>query len=349
MRRFCAVVAAASLLATALAWGGVAPAAAGEIVVYSSREAPLIEPLLRVFEGLSGHRVKLVYAGPDLVTKLKEEGTSSTADLLIASEFSQLVRAKEYGFTEPSNSAPLRDRIPDVYRDSDGHWFGLTRRARIFVVAAKRIPKHLAEPRYEDLAGAALRGRVCARSGLHPYNVALVASMIAHEGPEEASEWLRGFKRNLARKPTGGDRDQILAVINGQCDVAVVNSYYVAALQKSTQPEVKAAAAELRVLLPNAADRGTHVTISGMAVAKGVRNLVETELLMDFLTSRPAQKIFAIDNEEYPVREDEGPSALVAGWGALEAENMPLGHLSLMFPEAVEMIRKNRFDDGPGE
>jgi iron(III) transport system substrate-binding protein len=324
------------------------PAAAGQVTVYSSRESEYVEPLLRVFESLTGHRVTFVYVGPDILPRLKKEGDQAKADLLIASDFSQLVYARQGGFTRATSIMALKDRIPDVYRDASGHWFALTRRARVLVVPANKEQLPTAEePRYEDLADPAFKGRVCLDSGYHPDNIALVASIIAHDGEEEAENWLTSVKANLVGKPTGDDSDQIKAVAAGKCDVAVVNSYHVALMLKSKLPWAKAAAEGVRVLMPNIRDRGTHVTISGMALAAKARNVQEAELLMDFLTSRPAQKIFAQDNEEYPAREDEKPSALVAGWGALEAENIPLNHLALLFPTAVELIKRSRFDFGP--
>lgn len=324
-------------------------AQAGDVTVYSSREAPLIEPLLRVFEQLTGHRVTFVDAGADVVVRVEQEGAAAKADLLIASDFGQLVRAKQNGLTQATSKPELSERIAHIYRDNEGHWFGLTRRARVLVVAAGKAELLAGEePRYESLADPAFKGRVCLDQAKHPDNVALIASIAAHDGIEEAKAWLAGVRKNLARKPMGGDRDQIVAVAAGTCDVAVVNSNQVALMLKSKQPEERAAAGRVRVLMPNTSDRGTHVTISGMALAKAARNVEVAELLMDFLTSRPAQVIFAQDNEEHPAREDEKPSDLVAGWGALEAENIPLNHLELMFPAVLDMIEKSGLDAGPG-
>lgn len=328
---------------------GALPACAGQVTVYSSRASELVVPLLRVFESLTGHDVSFVHIGDDIVTALQKEGAAAKADLLIASDFSQLVRAKQNGLTRATSRSELEERIAHVYRDNEGHWFGLTRRARVLIVPAGKMDLPVDdEPRYESLADPAFKGRVCIDSARHPDNVALIASIAAHDGIEEAKSWLSAVKQNLARRPSGTERDQILAVHAGTCDIAIVNSHHVALMRKSTQPELRAAGEGVRVLMPNTADRGTHVTISGMALAKGARDVELAELLMDFLTSRPAQKIFAQDNEEYPAREDEKPSALVAAWGTLEAENIPLNHLELMFPAVLDMIDKSGLDAGPG-
>lgn len=326
--------------------GPASPAAAGEVVVYSSREAPFIEPLLRVFEGLTGHRVTFVHAA-DLGARLREEGAGGKADLLIANEFSQLVQLKRQGATRAVALQALSDRIPDVYRDGENHWFGLTRRARVIVVSPRVADKAASLARYEDLADPAWRGRVCVRSGKHPYNVALVASLLAQAGAEETERWLSRLKGNLARKPSGGDRDQIVSVHKGDCDVALVNSYYIPAMLKSDQPAMRDAAQGVRVLLPNAGDRGTHVTISGMALAAGSRNVAVATLLMDFLTSPPAVRIFSLDNEEYPVLEDQRPSERLEKWGSLEPENVALDQLASLLPQAAALIDQVRFDDGP--
>lgn len=323
-----------------------ATTAAAEVSVYSNREAQFVAPLLRVFEGLTGHRVTFVYTA-DLAAKLEQEGAASKADLLIASEFSQLVHLKQQGVTKAVKSEVLADRVPHVYRDRDGHWYGLTRRARVLVTRKGWQPSGIVLSRYEDLASPAVRGRVCIRSGKHPYNLALVASLLAHNGPQSTERWLKDVQANLARKPTGGDRDQVLAVHAGLCDVALVNSYYIPAMLKSDQPAMRDAARNVDVLLPNAGDRGTHVTISGMAMAKNARNAPATLLLMDFLTSRPAVRIFSLDNEEYPVLEDQKASALLDKWGQLEPEDVPLDRLAQLMPAAATLVEKLRFDDGP--
>lgn len=322
-------------------------ATAAEVTVYSSREAQFIEPLLRVFEGLTGHRIAFVYTA-DLVATIKQEGAATKADLLIASEFSQLVQLKLNGLSQSVRSDVLAERVPSVYRDTEGHWYGLTRRARVIVTRTGWRPSSgTALSRYEDLASPDLRGRVCVRSGKHPYNLALLASLMAHEGRDGAERWLKDLQSNLARKPTGGDRDQVLAVHAGVCDVALVNSYYIPAMLKSDQPAMQQAAHGVDVVLPNASDRGTHVTISGMAMARNTRNAAATTLLMDFLTSRPAVRIFSLDNEEYPVLEDQKGSARLDKWGPLEPEDVALDRLAQLMTAASALIDKVRFDDGP--
>ncbi len=202
---------------------------------------------------------------------------------------------------------------------------------------------------YEELADPKWKGRVCTRSGRHPYNVGLVASLIVHKGEAWTEVWLRGLKANLVAKPSGGDRDQIANIHAGKCDIALANTYYFGAmLAKDSRPEHKAAAASVKLIFPNAADRGTHVSISGMALARHARNPDNAALLMDFLDSEPAEFIYAQDNHEYPVRKDVPPSPVVAGWGPLKPDFVSLATLAQAGKKAAALVDKVGFDLGPG-
>jgi len=198
---------------------------------------------------------------------------------------------------------------------------------------------------YEELADPKWKGRICSRSGQHPYNVSLIASMIAHKGEEEAEKWLRGLKENLAQKPAGGDREQARDIYSGKCDLALGNTYYVALMLKN--PEQKAWAESIKVLFPNAQDRGSHVNISGMALAKYAPNKENAIKLMEFLASPEAQGIYAQVNNEYPISQEVAPSEVVQSWGKLNPDKLPLDEIAKLRKKASELVDKVNFDAGP--
>ena len=262
--------------------------ASQRVKVTTTREEGLIAPLLRLFVGLTQVNVDATYLTGDPAVRLSADAAAGQVDLFIGSEFGQLVAAKAAGLTASVADARFIEQVPPAYRDPDGHWFGLTRRMRILVVSRERVKQ--VSLTYEDLAEPAWKGRICIRSGLHAYNVALVASIMAHKGAAFAAAWLQGVKANLARAPEGGDREQITGVISGVCDVAVVNTYYVAGMiAEGRGQERQAGLGPLKVVFPNSKDRGAHTSISGMALMKGAANKKNALLLMDFLISRPAQ------------------------------------------------------------
>lgn len=315
--------------------------------VHTTREKELIEPLLRVFEGLTRVKLEVTYLAGNGLDRLKADAEAGKSDLFIAAEFSQLVAAKAMGITEPVGNADLLGRVPEQYRDAEGHWFGLTRRMRVIGASRQRV--HQKSFTYEDLADPRWTGRICARSGFHPYNVSLVAAMIAHKGEAGAETWLRGLKSNLAGKPTGGDRDQVTGVHAGRCDLALVNSYYVGSLRTAKdRPDQQAAGHSIEIVFPNAADRGAHVSVSGMALIKDAPGLNNAALLMDFMTSAPAQFVYAQDNHEHPIRDDVKLSGLVASWGSPKLDAIPLGDIAKLMPQALAMVTKVGFDNGPG-
>jgi iron(III) transport system substrate-binding protein len=321
-----------------------ASARADEVNVYSYREPDLIKPLLEKFAANTGIKVNFIYAKDGLVERMQAEGTNSPADVLLTPEFGLLTRAKDAGVTAASTSAELTNAIPATLRDPEGHWFALTRRARVFYVSKDRVEE--AELTYEDLADPKWRGRVCTRSGQHTYSVALIASMIAHHGAEKTEEWLRGLKANLARKPAGGDRESVRDVQAGLCDVAIGNTYYMAAMLKN--PEQKAWADAVRIVFPNANGRGTHVNVSGMALAAHAPNRANAEKLMAYLVSADAQKFYADVNAEYPVVPGVEASGLVQSWGELKPDALPLADIAKLRKQASELVDKVQFDAGPG-
>ncbi len=342
-RRHAGARAALALSAALLAVSPLA-AQADAVNVYSYREPGLIKPLLDGFTAKTGIEVNTIFAKDGLVERMKAEGANSPADVLLTNEFGLLTLAKANGVTAPHLAPDLTGAIPANLRDPEGHWYGLTRRARVLYVSKDRVKDEALT--YEDLADPKWKGRICTRSGQHTYSVALIASMIAHHGKEKAEQWLNGLKENLARKPAGGDRESVRDVQAGLCDIAIGNTYYMAAMQKN--PEQKAWADAVRIVFPNAEGRGTHVNISGMAMAAHAPHRANAEKLMAYLASPDAQKIYTDANSEYPVVAGVEPTELVQSWGELKADTLPLEKIAALRKEASELVDKVQFDAGPG-
>ncbi len=324
-------------------WSLTAPVRAeGEVNIYSYREPQLIQPMLEAFTKESGIKVNIVFAKDGLVERMVAEGRNSPVDLLLTNEFSWLTLAKDGGATQAVKSNAIEGAVPETLRDPEGHWFALTRRARVVYASKDRVKADTIT--YEELADPKWKGRICIRSGQHTYNVALVASMIAHHGEAKAEEWLAGLKANLARKPAGGDREAVRDVHAGLCDLAIGNTYYMYAMLKN--PEQKAWAESVRMLFPNAAGRGTHVNISGMALAAHAPNKANAVKLMEFLASKDAQEMYGKINSEYPVVEGVAKSQLLESWGPLVADPLPLARIAELRRKASELVDKVRFDSG---
>ncbi len=329
-----------SLIAASLAALSTLPlqALATEVNIYSARGEELIKPLLDRFTAETGVRVNLVTGKADaLLQRLQSEGVNSPADLLITTDAGRLYRAKEAGVTQAVTSERLNAAIPAAYRDPDGHWFGLSLRARpILYVRDKVQPAELSS--YEDLADPKWKGRICIRSSDNVYNQSLVASLIANQGAEATEAWAKGLVGNLARPPKGGDRDQILAAAAGQCDLAIANSYYFAGMLTSAETEQRKAANKLGLFWPNQEGRGTHVNISGAAMTISAHNKDEAVKLLEYLASDAAQTWYAETNGEYPVRPEVPVSATLAAWGEFKPDSLNLERLGELNGEAVRLM-----------
>ncbi len=318
--------------------------AEGSVNVYSFREPELIKPLIEAFTERTGIKVNIIFAKDGLIERMQAEGANSPADVLLTNELGLLIHAKASGVTAPVTAGDVIAAVPETLRDPEGHWFALTRRARVLYVSRDRVPEN--DISYEELAESKWKGRICMRSGQHTYSIALLSSMIAHHGAEKAEAWLKGLKANLARKPAGGDREAVRDVYAGLCDIAIGNTYYMAAMAKN--PEQKAWADAVRIVFPNAKDRGTHVNVSGMALAKHAPNRANADALMSFLVSKEAQTIYASIVNEYPVRTDVEASDLVKSWGELKPDMLPLEKIASLRKQASELVDKVQFDAGPG-
>lgn len=315
----------------------------GEVNIYSYREPTLVKPLVDAFQKDTGITVNMIYAKSGLIERLQAEGKNSPADVLLTNEFGLLTQAKQAGVTQALTSDALTSAIPAEMRDSENHWFGLTRRARVIYASKERVKDDAI--RYEDLADPKWKGRVCTRSGQHTYNVALIAAMIAHHGEEGAKTWLKSLKNNLARKPAGGDREGVRDIFAGICDLAVGNSYYMAAMMRN--PKQKPWADSVKILFPNATGRGTHVNISGAALAIHAPNKNNGIRFIEFLASKKAQKIYAELISEYPVVPGVDSSDIVKSWGALKADPLPLEKIGKLRRRASRMVDEVNYNAGP--
>jgi iron(III) transport system substrate-binding protein len=318
----------------------------GTVNVYSYRQPELIKPLLDAFTADTGIKTNVLFLDKGLEEKIAEEGANSPADVILTVDIGRLQAAEDKGVTQGLTSEVINKDIPAQYRDPEGNWFGVTTRARVVYASKERVKQDAIT--YEELADPKWRGKICTRSGQHVYTIGLIASMIAHHGPEKTEEWLKGVKANLARKPDGGDREQAKAIFAGECDIALGNTYYVGQMQTNEKnPEQKEWAASIKVLFPNADDRGTHVNISGMALAKNSPNKENALKLMEFLASDKGQTLYGEQVFEYPVEPGIEPSEIVKGWGTLKPDTLPLAEIAKNRKTASELVDKIGFDEGP--
>jgi iron(III) transport system substrate-binding protein len=324
-----------ALCATAL------PALADEINVYSHRQPELIQPLVDAFTAETGIKVNVAFVEKGMVERLVAEGDRSPADLVLTVDIARLTQIVDADVTQPVQSEVLEANIPASFRDENDHWFGLTTRARIVYASVDRV-KDGEVTTYEDLADPKWKGRVCTRSGTNDYNIALTAAVIAHHGEEGAKAWLEGLKANLARKPDGGDRDQVKAIAAGECDIAIGNTYYIG--QMLADPEQKAAADAVRIVFPTFEGDGTHLNISGVAMTKSAPNKDNALKFMEWLSGDAAQKIYAGTNYEYPVKPGVERSELVASWGEFTPDSKGLTELAGLRAAALKLVETVNFD-----
>lgn len=319
----------------------------GNVNVYSSREPALIDPLLKAFTAGTGIKVNLVYIRDGMIERAAAEGANSPVDVLLDVDIGRLAQAKAQGISQPIVSEAVVASVPAQYRDPEGHWIGLSQRARVVFASKERVKQDAIT--YAELADPKWKGKICSRSGQHTYNVGLLASIVAHLGEEKAEAWARGVKSNLALKPSGGDRDQARAIYAGACDLAIANTYYMAAMQTNTSsPEQQHWAASIKLLFPDAAGRGTHVNISGAVLARNAPHKAEGVKLIEFLASGDGQRLYAERVNEYPLKPGVAVSPIVAAWGALKPDALAFDTIAGLRKKASEIMDKVGFDSGPG-
>jgi iron(III) transport system substrate-binding protein len=317
------------------------PIFASEVNIYSYRQPFLIEPLTSAFTDKTKIKVNIVYLRKGMIERMKAEGKRSPADVVLTVDISRLSALVEAGLTQQVVSQTLSTNVPEKYRDPAGHWFGLTTRARIIYVSKERVRTGEIKS-YEDLADPKWRGKVCTRSGLNAYNLALTSAIIHHHGEDYAKKWLDGFKQNLARKPQGNDRAQVKAIWAGECDLSIGNTYYMGKMLKD--PEQADWAKSVSIVFPTFEGGGTHVNVSGIGMAKFSPNKENALALMEFLSSGEAQEIYATANFEYPIAPGTKVDDLVKSWGSFNADNVNLMTIAKLRKKALKLTEIVDFD-----
>jgi iron(III) transport system substrate-binding protein len=319
-----------------------AGATAQELNLYTTREPGLITPLIDAFTRATGITVNSIFVRDGLAERVAAEGERSPADVLMTVDFGNLIDLVDRGLTQPVASAALEAAIPSHLRGGDGHWFALSLRARVLYAASEL---DLSSFTYEQLADPMWKGRVCIRSGQHPYNTALIAAFLARHGEARTEAWLRGVKANLARPATGGDRDVARDIMGGVCDIGIGNSYYVGLMRSGAGgADQQRWGSAIEVVLPVFEDGGTHVNVSGAAVARHAPHRDAAVRFLEFLASSAAQKLYAEANYEYPVVSSASLHPLIAALGTLTVDPMALTEVARHRTAASQLVDRVGFD-----
>ncbi|WP_439113397.1 extracellular solute-binding protein [Hydrogenophaga sp.] len=313
--------------------------------LYSARHYQTDEVMYDTFTKTTGIKINRVDADDaGIVARLRAEGAASPADVILLVDAARMASADSLGLFQPIKSAKLDAAIPANLRatpTAEGvTWTGFSTRARVIIYDPLRV-KAADVATYDQLADPKLKGMVCTRSGSHPYNLSLFATVVERLGDAEGEKWLKGVVDNMARAPKGGDTDQVKAVASGECGVALSNTYYVARLLKSTKPEDRAVMEKVRIVFPNQGTSGTHVNIAGAAVAKHAKNRDNAIQFMEFLSSPFAQDYFANGNNEFPAVKGlkiANPAIKAMGGDTFKAETIPLGVVAKNMTKVQQML-----------
>ena len=324
---------------TALA--ALALPAAADVNIYTTRQPELIQPVMDAFTAETGIAVNLAYVKNGIIERLQSEGSRSPADLVMTVDIANLQKIVDAGVIQAVENDVLEASVPSELRSSNNLWFGLTTRARIIYASNDRVAEGEVTT-YEGLADPKWAGRICTRSGVHNYNLALVSAIIEHHGVDAAREWAAAVRENLARKPEGNDRAQVRAIWAGECDISLGNTYYMGKMQ--TNKEQQAWADSVRIVFPTFENGGTHINVSGVALTKAAPNKDEAIQLMEFLVSPTAQAIYAESNFEYPVLESAEVSDMVAAWGSFVGDNIGLSDVAAHRADALRVMEEVNFD-----
>jgi iron(III) transport system substrate-binding protein len=318
-------------------------AAAEEVNIYTTREPGLIEPLLKVFTEETGITVNTLFLKDGMPERVAAEGENSPADIMMAVDIGNLVDLVDKGVTQPIESDVLDAAIPANLRDADGQWVALSLRARVLYTDKDLALESFT---YEELADPKWQGKVCIRAGQHPYNTALIAAYLAKHGEAATEEWLTGVKANLARQAGGGDRDVARDILGDICDLGPANSYYVGLMRSGAGgPEQIQWGDAINVVLPTFEGGGTHVNISGAALAKNAPNKDAAIKLLEFLVSDEGQKLYADANFEYPVKAGVEPNEIIAALGTLGVDSLSLAEIAQHRKTASDLVDKVGFDN----
>jgi iron(III) transport system substrate-binding protein len=326
--------------AVALGTGG---ALAQEVNLYTTREPGLIQPLIEAFSKAKNIKVNTIFVKDGLAERVAAEGDKSPADVLMTVDIGNLIDLVDKKLAQPVNSQVLTAAVPANLRGSNNDWFTLSLRARV-LYADKEMD--LTAFTYEELADPKWKGKVCIRSGQHPYNTALIAAYIAHHGAAKAEEWLKGVKGNLARKAGGGDREVARDIMGGICDIGVANSYYVGLMRSGKGgPDQEKWGEAIKVVLPTFKGHGTQVNVSGAVIARHAPNKDAAVSFLEYLVSDEAQKLYAEANFEYPVKAGAPVAPLIAALGNLKVDDLSLAEIAKNRKEASLLAEKVGFDN----
>src|SRR5882724_493121 len=341
MKTVCAF-ARGAVVVSAIAAAGSAFAQSGDVNVYTYRESKLIQPLFDAFTRDTGVKVNVISASSGLEQRIKAEGANSPADVLLTVDIGRIEDAVRAGITQPIKSDVLDKIVAPQYRDPEGHWYGISMRARVVYASKDRVNETALN--YEDLSDPKWKGKICIRSGQYIYNNALFAAFIAHHGEAKTEEWLSGLKANLAQKPSGGDREVARDIAAGKCDIGLGNTYYWA-LMHDKEADRKPWADATKVILPTFAGGGTHVNLSGVVLAKHAPNKANAMKLIEWLTGEHAQQLYADMNYEYPLRAGVKVNPTIASYGTLKADTIPLVDVANKKKAAANLVDKIGFDN----
>ena len=317
--------------------------ASGEVNVYSHRHYDSDKLLFKTFEEKTGIKVNVVTAkAEELVSKLAIEGENTPADILITADIGNLYEAKDRKLLQAVESKTLEENIPSHLRDDKKEWFGLTKRARVFVYNPAKI-KESDLSDYLSLTDAKFKGKVITRSSTNAYNKSLLASIIANHGEAKALEFTKGLVANFSYDPKGSDRDQIRAVAAGDADIAIVNTYYLGVMLNGKDQKDIDIANSVKIFFPAQKTTGTHMNISGAGVTTHAKNKENAVKLIEFLSSSEAQSIFAEGNHEYPVNPKVKASGTVVAWGTFKEDNIALNEIGKNTKKAVEIATEGNW------
>ena len=315
-------------------------ALAESLGIYTHRQPFLLEPILEAYTKKTGVEFQTVYAPKGLAARLKAEGERTDADLVLTVDISRIKELADTGLLAPLASDILNKHVPSHLRDVNDRWTALSLRARIIAVSKERVGKQ-AITTIEDLASPKWQGRVCSRKGSHVYNRAVLASLIAHNGEEAAKNWTLGLVDNLARRPQGNDRAQAKAIYSGQCDVALMNTYYYGKMKfAKDKPEQQKWADSIEIAFFNQDGRGQHVNISAAGITQGSKRKELARAFLEWVTSEEAQQIYTKVNFEYPVNPNAQLSEEVASWGAFKMDMLPMNVIADNSPQAQRIINE---------
>ena len=327
-------------IAVPMAVISIGAAWAESLGVYTHRQPFLLGPILEAYTKKTGVEFQTVYAPKGLAARLKAEGERTDADLVLTVDISRIKELADTGLLAPLASDTLRKHVPNHLRDSNDRWTALSLRARIIAVSKERVGKE-AITTIEDIASPKWRGRVCSRKGSHVYNRAVLASLIAHNGKEAAKNWALGFVDNLARRPQGNDRTQAKAIYTGQCDIALMNTYYYGKMKfAKDKPEQQKWADAMEIAFFNQEGRGQHVNISAAGIIKGSKKKELARAFLEWVTSEEAQRIYTKVNFEYPVNPNAKLSDEVASWGTFKMDMLPMNVIAENSPQAQRIINE---------